>query len=70
MIHYFLARGLREADRGDFVPAHEEADMDTAVGAVRRPAGRRAWTAGSRDAPVVIAVLTAQARGLVGNAGR
>ena len=28
-IHYFLARGLREADRGDFAPAHEEADMET-----------------------------------------
>ena len=29
LMHYFLARGLSEADRGDFVAAHEEADMET-----------------------------------------
>lgn len=28
-IHYFLAEGLSEADRGDFVLAHEEADLET-----------------------------------------
>ena len=47
-IHYFLARGLREADRGDFTPAHEEADMDDAVGALRRAAGRLPGRAGAR----------------------
>ncbi|MCX6399867.1 MAG: NUDIX hydrolase [Propionibacteriales bacterium] len=28
-IHYFLAEGLSAADRGDFVLAHEEADLET-----------------------------------------
>jgi ADP-ribose pyrophosphatase len=66
LIHYFLARGLREADRGDFVAAHEEADMETL------------WVPFSellaacldgrvRDAPVLVGVLTARQRGLVGN---
>lgn len=64
-IHYFLARGLREAHRGDFEPAHEEADMDTL------------WVPFSdlldacldgrvHDAPVLIAVLTARQRDLAG----
>jgi ADP-ribose pyrophosphatase len=66
LIHYFLARGLRTADRGDFVPAHEEADMETLwvpyadlLDAVLD--GR------VQDAPVLIAVLTAGHRGLVGS---
>jgi 8-oxo-dGDP phosphatase len=65
-IHYFLARGLTQADRGDFQPAHEEADMQTL------------WVAYDdllaacldgrvHDAPVLIAVLTARQRGLVGS---
>jgi 8-oxo-dGDP phosphatase len=65
VIHYYLARGLCEVDRGGFEPAHEEADMevfrvpfDDLVEAVLD--GRVS------DAPVVIAVLTAHARGLVG----
>jgi ADP-ribose pyrophosphatase len=68
LIHYFLARGLREAHRGDFVATHEEADMETLwvpyaelVTAVLD--GR------VQDAPVLIAVLTAQHRGLVGSGG-
>ncbi|TYL44967.1 NUDIX hydrolase [Nocardioides sp. BGMRC 2183] len=55
-IHYFLARGLRHADRGDFELRHEEADLETCwvpfadlVGAVLD--GRVA------DGPVVQAVL-------------
>ena len=28
-MHFYLARDLRPADRGDFVPEHEEADMET-----------------------------------------
>ena len=28
MIHFFVARGLSPADRGDFVLAHEEADLE------------------------------------------
>ncbi|WP_231123933.1 NUDIX hydrolase [Nocardioides sambongensis] len=55
-IHYFLARGLSHADRGDFELRHEEADLQTLwipfdelVAAVL--AGRVA------DGPVVQAVL-------------
>jgi len=66
IMHFFLARDLRPADRGDFVPQHEEADMETfwvpfddLVRAVLE--GRIA------DAPVVVAVLLAQARGLAGS---
>jgi ADP-ribose pyrophosphatase len=29
LMHFYLARGLTVADRGDFVPEHEEADMET-----------------------------------------
>ena len=47
-IHFFLARGLREVERGDFVPSTRRRDMETVLGAVRRPARRRAATAGSR----------------------
>jgi 8-oxo-dGDP phosphatase len=66
--HFFLARDLETADRGDFVAAHEEAEMETVwvpfaelLEAIRD--GR------VRDAPVIIAVLTAAQRGLVGNGG-
>jgi 8-oxo-dGTP pyrophosphatase MutT (NUDIX family) len=65
VIHYFLARGLRSADRGDFVAAHEEADMETLW--VPFAELLRAVTEGRvQDAPVLIAVLTAHQRGLVG----
>ena len=67
-IHYFLARGLREADRGDFTPAHEEADMTTLW--VPYAELLAACLDGRvQDAPVLIAVLTAKQRGLVGNGG-
>ena len=66
LMHFYLARDLRPADRGDFVPEHEEADMETfwvpyddLVTAVLE--GRIG------DAPVVVAVLLAQARGLAGS---
>ncbi|GAA1975786.1 NUDIX hydrolase [Nocardioides panacihumi] len=65
LIHYYLARGLSEADRGDFELLHEEADMevfrvpfDDLLAAVLD--GR------VTDAPVIVAVLCAHARGLVG----
>ncbi|WP_028652026.1 NUDIX domain-containing protein [Nocardioides halotolerans] len=65
-IHYFLARGLREGDRGDFTPAHEEADMETLW--VPFDDLLAACLDGRvSDAPVIIAVLTARQRGLVGN---
>ena len=64
-IHYFLARGLSSADRGDFVAAHEEADMETLW--VPYAELLAACLDGRvQDAPVLIAVLTAQQRGLVG----
>jgi 8-oxo-dGTP pyrophosphatase MutT (NUDIX family) len=60
--HFYLARGLRHVDRGDFVARHEEAEMETfwvpfaeLVSAVQD--GRVS------DGPLVIAVLIAQARG-------
>jgi 8-oxo-dGDP phosphatase len=63
--HLFLAQGLSPVGRGDFVLEHEEADMETAwvpfadlLEAVL--AGRIA------DAPLVVAVLLAHTRGLVG----
>ncbi len=62
LMHYFLARDLSPVDRGDFDLEHEEADMrlfwapfaDLYAAAL---AGRL------RDAPLVLAVLLAQARG-------
>ena len=67
-IHYFLARGLRQADRGDFVPAHEEADMETLW--VPYAELLAACLDGRvQDAPVLIAVLTARQLGLVGTEG-
>ena len=65
-IHYFLARGLLEAGRGDFTPVHEEADMETLW--VPFAELLAACLDGRvHDAPVLIAVLTARQRGLVGN---
>ena len=65
VIHLYLARDLETADRGDFEPAHEEADMvllwvpfaDLLQGVLD---GRLA------NAPLVNAVLLAHTRGLVG----
>ncbi len=64
VIHLYLARDLETADRGDFEPAHEEADMvllwvpfaDLLQGVLD---GRLA------NAPLVNAVLLAHTRGLV-----
>jgi ADP-ribose pyrophosphatase len=66
VVHYFLARDLEAADRGDFVAAHEEADMEVVwVPFVELLAAIRDGRV--RDAPVIIAVLTARERGLVGS---
>lgn len=65
VIHYFLARGLSDVGRGDFALVHEEADMEV----LRVPFADllEAVLAGRlSDAPVIVAVLTAHARGLVG----
>ncbi|MBF4163816.1 NUDIX hydrolase [Nocardioides sp. CBS4Y-1] len=62
--HIYLARGLTHVGRGDFVLAHEEAEMET--GWVPFPDLYAAVLGGRvQDAPVVIAVLAAAARGLM-----
>ena len=62
--HYFLARGLTEVGRGDFTPEHEEAEME--VGWVPLADLRAAVLDGRiRDAHLAIALLTADARGLI-----
>lgn len=64
LIHYFVARGLRHVDR-DFEPTHEEAEMESFWAPFDEL--ERAVLAGDiRDAPLVLAVLLARARGLVG----
>jgi 8-oxo-dGDP phosphatase len=68
LIHYFLARGLGPVDRGDFVPAHEEADMET-VWVPYAELLAACLDGRVQDAPVLIAVLTARQRGLVGSEG-
>jgi len=64
-IHYFLARGLRRAERGDFVAAHEEADMEI-VWVPYAELLAACLDGRVQDAPVLVAVLTAQQRALVG----
>jgi 8-oxo-dGDP phosphatase len=60
--HYFLARGLTDVGRGDFTLEHEEAEME--IGWVPRVELREAVLAGKvRDAHLVLALLTAEARG-------
>ena len=68
LIHYFLARGLAEADRGDFEAAHEEADMET-VWVPYAELLAACLDGRVHDAPVLVAVLTASHRGLVGSEG-
>jgi ADP-ribose pyrophosphatase len=66
--HLFLARGLSETDRSDFEPEHEEAEMASFW--VPFDELRRAVVEGRvADAPVALAVLLCEARGL-GPAGR
>lgn len=64
LIHLYLAQGLGPADRGDFAPDHEEADMQLLWMPLSEMvdgilAGR------ITDAPLVNAVLLARARGLL-----
>ncbi|HWJ10824.1 MAG TPA: NUDIX hydrolase [Nocardioides sp.] len=60
-IHYYLAEGLAPADRGDFVLAHEEADLEEVW--VPFPDLVDAVLAGDvADGPVVQAVLALQVR--------
>jgi ADP-ribose pyrophosphatase len=67
-IHYFLARDLSpisDGDLADFEARHEEADMTTEWVPFRRLYDAARFHE-LMDAPLVIAVLTAAAAGLVG----
>lgn len=64
VIHLYLAQDLAPADRGDFEPAHEEADMHLYwLPLAELLDGILAGTIA--DAPVVTAVLLARARDLL-----
>lgn len=64
LAHLYLARGLRHVGRQGFEPVHEEAEMEAAW--VPYAELHAAVLDGRvRDAPVVIAVLVAAARGLM-----
>ena len=65
VMHFFLARDLSEADGGDFVPEHEEADMERLwVEFDELRAGARAGRL--QDAPIVLALLLVAAQGYAG----
>ena len=65
VVHIYLARGLSEVGRGDFVPAHEEADMQVLwVPSEELVDGVLAGRV--TDAPVIMATLIARGRGLLG----
>lgn len=65
LVHLYLARGLSDVGRGDFEVAHEEADMQ--VFRVPFAALLQAVLDGAvQEAGLMIAVLAAHTRGLVG----
>ena len=59
--HFYLARGLRHVDRGDFVRAARGGGDGDVLGAVRRPVAA-VQEGRVSDGPLVIAVLIADAR--------
>jgi hypothetical protein len=61
-MHFFLARDLEEADRGDFELHHEEADM-TVEWVPFAELYAAVLEGRVQDAPVALAVLLAAARG-------
>ena len=62
VMHFYVARDLRPADRGEFVAEHEEADMETLW--VPYDGLRTAILDGRvSDAPVAVAVLLAEGKG-------
>jgi 8-oxo-dGTP pyrophosphatase MutT (NUDIX family) len=65
LMHFYLARDLAPADRGDFVPEHEEADMD-ALWVDFRELHAAVLDGRLRDAPIVLAVLLVAAKGYAG----
>lgn len=66
IMHFYLARDLREADRGDFVAEHEEAELET-FWAPFDDLHAGVLDGRITDAPVALAVLVARARGLAGS---
>ena len=64
LIHYFFATDLTEVGRGDFTLRHEEAAMET-LWVPFEDLYAAALGGLVADAPVVLAVLMARARGLV-----
>ncbi len=64
-MHFFVARDLAPVDRGDFELRHEEADM-TVEWVPFADLHEAVLDGRLQDAPVVLAVLLAHARGLVG----
>ena len=65
LMHFFLARDLAHVDRGDFVPEHEEADMET-LWVDFEELLAAALDGRLRDAPIVQAVLLVAAKGYAG----
>jgi ADP-ribose pyrophosphatase len=65
LMHFYLARDLTAADRGDFVPEHEEADMETVWIAFDELVAA-ALDGRLRDGPTVLAVLLVAAKGYAG----
>ena len=65
LMHFYLARDLAPADRGDFVPEHEEADMET-LWVDFEELLAAALDGRLRDAPIVLAVLLVAAKGYAG----
>lgn len=64
--HLYLARGITDVGRGDFEPEHEEAEMQTSWVAFEDLL-EAVLTGRVADAPLVTAILVAQARGLAGS---
>jgi 8-oxo-dGDP phosphatase len=65
LMHFYLARDLTHTDRGDFVPEHEEADMET-LWVDFEELLAAALDGRLRDAPIVLAVLLVAAKGYTG----
>jgi 8-oxo-dGDP phosphatase len=66
LMHFYLARDLSPADRGDFVPEHEEADMET-LWVSFDELHAAALEGRLQDAPIVLAVLLVAAKGYAGD---
>ncbi|WP_432479912.1 NUDIX domain-containing protein [Nocardioides sp. GXQ0305] len=63
VMHFYLAQGLREVDRGDFTPVHEEAEMEV-FRAPFRDLVEAVLDGRVADAPVALATLLVVGRAL------